>query len=275
MAAIVKANSSLTAGGLAVLGRNISASDSGQVVYTVNYACLSQYADTWAQSFKSGAQPPTPLPVAMLRLDLTRTPQLTELQSQSSNGLTYFNATYSAGIASDLVITRSSETRNISWVASDVELEPGFVRRTVASFDYISTSVTVEGTNSTIQKIDGTVSDCFNARNVNANDVLSNKVANLEKRVVVSTSIRKNRKGEYLNSVTSTGIYTAFDAQPFRLPTESGIPVAPQPTPPAATTNTSTTGSSGTGAIQFPPRFYGGLGAVPTYRNWQDFHGIR
>jgi hypothetical protein len=210
MAAIVKANPTLTAGGLVVIRRNFSTSDRGQVTYEAEYVCLSQFANNHAGRFRSGAEPPTPIPAAMLLLNITRTPTLVDLVSQTNNGITTFNATYAAGVQTDLVITRTSETRSVSWQVIR-DNSPTITQ----GFDYISNSVTATGTNQEIPVIKGSTGRVFNGRNINLFRIIGNELRNVTQTTVESTRQVSNARGEYENSVTSTGIYEAVDSVPI------------------------------------------------------------
>lgn len=208
MSAIVKANASLTAGGLAILKRTFATTDRGQVTYNADYACLSQFAGNHAARFRSGAEPPTPIPSSMLLLNLTRTPTLVDLRTETINGLTYFNATYAAGVETDLVVTTTSETRSVSWRIfnpNDTILNVGF--------DYISISVTATGTNQSIPVVRGGVGATFNSRGLS----LEKLVRSAREKTIESTKQTRTQRGDYENSVTSTGIYEAED-QDFRAP---------------------------------------------------------
>lgn len=200
MAAIVKANANLAAGGLAVLKRSVSTEDSGQVTYTANYVCLSQHANRWTPSFATESAPPTPLPANALLLNLTRAPRLINLETETSNGLTYFNATYSVGTNTDVVTTVSSEIRNVSWQIYGNET-------VTAGFDYVAISVSATATNDEVPVVRGYTGRIFNARNVNPNAL----PANVERQSIETFSRTKRKRGDYANTVTSTGVYVAID----------------------------------------------------------------
>jgi hypothetical protein len=202
MAAIVRSNRSLASGGIVLLRQTLDASDTGQATYSAEYCCLRSYASVWMPRFRSGTTPVTPIPQEILALPLTRQPTLIDVSTESANGLFYFNATYSAGIESDVVITTSTDVRNISWIA-------GYngTQRITASFDYVSTSVRATATNTEVPIISGSVGLPFNVRNV-----LVNPLVLVSNDTIVQTSRTRNARGEYQNSVTSTGIYVAYDA---------------------------------------------------------------
>jgi hypothetical protein len=225
MAAIVKANPSLTSGGLAVLKRSFTTSDDGLMTYMAEYCCLSQYASRWTSVFRTGANPPTPLPANMLQLQLTKTPELYDLQTESLNGLTYFRASYSAGVPTDVTITESSDIRNISWaityptgttirvptygagIGGITGTATSFVttgnETITASFDYVSVSVTATAKNATLPAVKGYVGDSFN--HVNTGGGTATAIPS----TIETFSRTRNRKGEYTYSKTSTGVYTA------------------------------------------------------------------
>jgi len=199
MAAIVRANGSLAAGGIVLIKQTLSASDTGQATYSAQYCCLRSYASLWMPRFRSGTNPVTPIPQEILALPLTRQPTLVDVSTESANGLFYFNATYSAGIESDVVITTSTDVRNISWISAY-----NGAQRITSSFDYVSTSVRATATNTEVPIIEGSVGPPFNTKNFNASSAVSTNT-------IVQTSRTRNTRGEYQNSVTSTGIYVAFD----------------------------------------------------------------
>jgi hypothetical protein len=226
MASIVKANTNLTSGGIAVLKRNFSASDTGQMTYSAEYCCLSQFASRWTPSFKTGTQPPTALPANMLLLQLTKTPTLVDLNTETVSGLTYFRATYSAGVETDVTITQSTDIKNFSWSvtypiqscylgnsyssgslgagASPSLTTPTTICATVGeqtityNFDYISTTVTSESRNQNLPNVRGGVSGPITG-NFRANPGVV--------KLIEQTSQTKNSRGEYTYSKSSTGIY--------------------------------------------------------------------
>ena len=110
MSAIVKANASLTAGGLAVLRREYSTTDDGTLNYAADYCCLSQFANNHIGKFRTGAQPPTAIPASMSQLRIDGTPKLYDLTTNTQNGLTYFNARYSAASLDpgEVIVTEST-----------------------------------------------------------------------------------------------------------------------------------------------------------------------
>ena len=184
-----------------LLKASLDASDSGQATYSAAYCCLRSYAGVWMPRFRSGATPVTPIPQEILALPLTSQPKLIDVSTESANGLFYFNATYSAGIESDVVITTSTDIRNISWIS-------GYngTQRITSSFDYVSTSVRATATNAEVPIINGSVGPPFNTRKFTAG------VTDVRKDTIVQTSRTRSNRGEYQNSVTSTGIYVAYDA---------------------------------------------------------------
>lgn len=212
--AIVKANSSITNGGLAVLKRSFSTSDDGRMTYAVDYCCLSSFAKKWTPYFKIKAQPPTPLPASVLELRLTKTPELSDLQTETMNGLTYFRATYSAGILTEVVVTESSEQRTFSGsVTASVETAGNLgstqtVTGIIAvSFDYISTSVTAQSKNQQLPAVRGSVGPAFNKQIGTINGIKPLLITGIRSNVIESTSSTKTGSGELTYSKTSAGIY--------------------------------------------------------------------
>ncbi len=222
MASIVKANSSLTNGGLAVLKRGFSTSDDGRMTYAADYCCLSSFAKKWTPYFKIKAQPPTPLPASVLELKLTKTPELSDLQTETMNGLTYFRATYSAGILTEVVITESSEQRSFSGSVTASVQTVGNLGSTqtvtgviAVSFDYISTSVTAQSKNQELPAVKGSVGSAFNKQVGTINGIKPLLITGIRSNVVESTSTTKTGSGELTYSKTSTGIYEIGQSTEF------------------------------------------------------------
>ncbi len=196
--------------------RRFNSQDTGQMTYYVEYCCLLRYASKWTKSFQLESEPPTDLPSNMLQLNLTRTPTLKSLETESANGLTYFRATYTAGFETDIVITESSDIRSISWpitypvgyeisVPFTIDGSTSFVttgtETITASFDYVSISVTATTTNSSLDpQVTGSTGEIFNAVNTSGYN-------NVSQQILDTYSKSKNRLGEYTYSKTSTGIY--------------------------------------------------------------------
>jgi hypothetical protein len=211
MAAIIKANSSLSAGNLVVLKQSITTTDDGSMNYAVDYCCLSQFAIKWAPFFRTRAQPPTPLPAAMLQLNLTKTPELFNLNTETQNGLTYYKATYSAGVSTEVIITEESDTRNFTvstnqqvgfWVTTPGTIGGGsnsFVQtgeRTVTTtIDYISVTVTAESKNTNLPAIRGRVEGVGGDYKI---------------KLVERTSKRRDSRGEFTFSKSSSGTIESF-----------------------------------------------------------------
>ena len=219
MSALVKANASLTAGNLAVLKRSFVTTDDGTMRYSVEYVCLSAYATKWTPFFRTRAQPPTPLPAAMLQLNLTKTPELYDLTTETMNGLTYFKATYSAGVSSEVIITEESDVRNftvtttrpVGYTVTTPNTTNGstsFVQtdeETITeSFDYISVTVTAESKNTNLPKVEGRVL----AVSGNSADLFILQAGGVvvpTVRLVNKSSKTRTSRGEYTFSYASSG----------------------------------------------------------------------
>lgn len=217
MAAIVKANTSLTAGNLAVLKRNFASTDSGQMTYFCDYCCLESFAKKWTPYFKIGSKPPTALPANMLLLNLSKTPTLVDLQTESSSGLTYFKATYSAGVESEVTITEESDVRTHSYTyqkdvgiymtpPGSINSEPDFYKtgeETITqSFEYVSVTVTATSKNSKLPEVKGYVLEPQKPIWVTTSNLLT-----FETRTIDTFSKTKNSRGEYTYTARSTGVY--------------------------------------------------------------------
>lgn len=211
MSAIVKANGSLTSGGLSVIKRSFTTADDGSMNYNVDYCCLSQFAIKWAPFFRTRAQPPTPLPAALLQLNLTKTPELFNLSTETLNGLTYYRAQYSAGVSTEVIITEESDTRNFT-VSTNQQVgfwasTPGTIngsssftqtgeRTVTTTIDYISVTVTAESKNTNLPAIQGRVEG----------------VRGYQMKLVERTSKRRDSRGEYTFSKSSSGTIESFTA---------------------------------------------------------------
>ena len=225
MAAIVKANPSLTAGGLAVLRRQYSTTDDGTLNYEAEYVCISQFANNHIGRFRTGAQPPTPIPASMSQLSLESAPKLYDFSTSTQNGLTYFSARYSAAVRglAEVTITQSQETRNFSATFENGEgaiyTSTGNVSQIVvgpftASFDYESTTITCESkSEQSLPDLKGSVG---NIRNVSISTIRGTKV-NLNGRTywkpqtVESLSSSKSSRGNYTFRKSSSGVYVQAD----------------------------------------------------------------
>jgi hypothetical protein len=218
MAAIVKANSTLANGGLAVLKRSFSTEREGKLTYSAEYVCLPQFARNHAAKFITGSFPPTALPAIISDMQIRERPTLYDLQTETINGLTYFRATYSAAGSSEqsLTVTTSSEQRSFSAsLRRRITTGPSGFRTTniindSISFEYISNSVTVSSVNRSVTAQKGSVGARFNViintdfANVGVSYIPS--IPTLAT-TVESSSRSKNSDGSFTNSITSSGIY--------------------------------------------------------------------
>jgi hypothetical protein len=217
MASIVKANPSLTNGGLAVLRRSFSTTDDGTCNYEADYCCLATFANNHIGRFRTGAQPPTAIPASMSQLRLSGTPKLYDFTTYTQSGLTYFNARYSAASLSEgeVIITESQEQRNFSAVVEGTirtagnfgttTTQTGFVS---VSFDYISTTVRVEAKNPrSIPDVRGSVGLPFN-KSVGQISGVNVLALNQWREAYIETSSKtRSSRGSYTYSKSSTGIY--------------------------------------------------------------------
>lgn len=217
MASIVKANASLTAGGLAVLRRSYSTTDDGTLNYEADYCCLAQFANNHIGRFRTGAQPPTAIPSSMSQLRIDGTPKLYDLTTSTQNGLTYFNARYTAASLNpgEVVITESNEQRNFSASVEgfvrtagnfdSTSTQTGFV---TVTFDYISTTVRVEAKNPrSLPQVTGRVSEPFNFSVGMVSGVTANVNGKYRFSTIETSSSTKSSRGTYTYTRSSTGIY--------------------------------------------------------------------
>ncbi len=225
MAAIVKANSSLAAGGLAVLRRQFSTTDDGTCNYEADYACLSQFANAHVGRFRTGSQPPTAIPASMSLLRLSSVPKLYDFTSNTQNGVTTFTARYTAASSDpgEVITTETTEQRSFgATVAASVQTAgnlgatitvSGFV---VVSFDYMSKTVRVEAKNpNSLPSVKGSVGLPFNQSIGTISGQRPFLFAAYRQSVIESTSTTRSSRGNYVYSKSSSGIYEV--TQPFSL----------------------------------------------------------
>lgn len=217
MAAIVKANSSLTSGGLAVLRREYSTTDDGTLNYAADYCCLSQFANNHIGKFRTGAQPPTAIPSSMSQLRVDGTPKLYDLTTNTQNGLTYFNARYSAASLNpgEVVVTESTEQRNFSaTVTGEIRTAGNFGNQVTqtgqvnVSFDYISTTVRVEAKNPrNLPDVKGSVGVPFNKSVGELAGQTAFVAGRWRAATIETTSKQRSSRGIYTYTKSSSGIY--------------------------------------------------------------------
>jgi hypothetical protein len=209
MAAIIKANSTLTSGGLVVMRRSFVTSDDGSMRYSVDYCCLERFANQWTPFFRTRANPPTRLPSEMLQLNLTKTPELYDLTLETVNGLTYFKAAYSAGVSTEVIITEDSDVRNFTITTTrDVGYSvstPGTINGSTSfvktgeetvtnSFDYISVTVTAQSKNTNLPRVQGRI------------EPIAPISYSYRTQLINRSSKTRSSRGEYTYSFSSSGV---------------------------------------------------------------------
>lgn len=217
MASIVKANPSLTSGGLAVLRRQFSTTDDGTLNYEADYCCLAQFTSNHAGKFRTGATPPTAIPGSLSQLRLDGIPTLYDVTTTTQNGLTYFNARYSAASidGGEIVTTESQEQRNFSAAVEGSIRTAGNFGSTATetdtvqvSFDYISTTVRVEAKNPNgLPQVKGTVGIPFNVSIGQISGVNALVVGKWREATIETQSTTRSSRGSYTYSKSSSGIY--------------------------------------------------------------------
>ena len=222
MAAIVKANPSLTAGGLAVLRRQYSTTDDGTLNYEAEYACLSQFANNHIGKFRTGTQPPTPIPASMSLLRLEKTPTLYDFSTNTQNGLTYFTARFTAASSDsgEVITTETQEQRSFSAVVTGTIRSPGNLGSTVTtkgdvnvSFDYISTTVRVEAKNPRVlPEVKGKVGLPFNLSIGNLNGQAATVLGEYRASTIETISKTRSTRGTYTYTKSSSGIYEVTES---------------------------------------------------------------
>jgi hypothetical protein len=221
MSYITKGNASMTAGNLAVLKRSFVTTDDGSMRYSVDYCCLAQFAVKWTSFFRTRAQPPTPLPASMLQLQLTKTPELYDLTTETSNGLTYFRASYSAGVSSEVIITEESDVRNFTVTTSrrvgysvttpfSTNGSTSFVatgeESVTDSIDYVSVTVTAQSKNANLPNVRGRVEAIGTADTRFFFLPNAGGIAIPTSKVINRTSKTRSSLGEYTYSLSSSGV---------------------------------------------------------------------
>jgi hypothetical protein len=217
MASIVKANASLTAGGLAVLRRSYSTTDDGTLNYEADYCCLAAFANNHIGKFRTGAQPPTAIPASMSQLRIDGAPKLYDLTTSTQNGLTYFNARYSAASLDpgEVILTESTEQRNFSATVTGSIRTAGNLGTTITvegqvnvSFDYISTTVRVEAKNPrALPEVKGSVGLPFNKSVGEISGQTAFVFGQWRAATVETTSKSRSSRGTYTYTKSSSGIY--------------------------------------------------------------------
>lgn len=219
MAAIVKANSFLTAGGLAVLKRSFDSREDGSVNYRADYCCLARFANNHIGKFRKGSTPPTAIPVEMLRLSLRRPPALYDLQFSTENGLSYFSAQYitenidTSEAEREITVSRSEDQRTaagfitvtVTTPAPTSLSGPNYIRSTSqqwVSCDYLAVTVTTTSRNAGAGGASGSVGRIFNRRGFPS----SGTIAGLARSTINSTSSTRSSRGDVTFTFTSTGI---------------------------------------------------------------------
>lgn len=217
MASIVKANPSLTAGGLAVLRRQFSTTDDGTCNYEADYCCLAQFANNHIGKFRTGATPPTAIPAGMSALRLSGSPKLYDFTINTQNGLTYMNARYTAASTDpgEVITTETSEQRNFSAVLEgSIRIPSNTGANTTqtgsvnVSFDYISTTVRVEAKNpNALPEVKGSVGAPFNVSIGKISNVTALVNGQWRTSYIETTSKTRSSRGTYTYSKSSSGIY--------------------------------------------------------------------
>ena len=218
MAAIVKANSSLAAGGLAVLRRQFSTTDDGTCNYEADYACLSQFSNAHVGRFRTGSTPPTAIPASMSLLRLASTPKLYDFTSNTQNGVTYFTARYTAASADagEVITTESQEQRSFSAVVTGTIRVPSGISGNLTnatgevnvSFDYISTTIRVEAKNpTTLPNVKGSVGREFNLSIGQLGGERPTVLLQYRASTIETESKTRSSRGTYTFSKSSSGIY--------------------------------------------------------------------
>lgn len=237
--AIVKANYTLSSGGIVVLKRTFQNSLSYNIQYTIEYCCLAQFRHKYVPYFKYGSDPIDGLPSEISNLKGTfsteniyaietedasgffaNTPTLESVEIQTANGLTFFKATYNQYRSTYTTVT-STEQRSFSASATGTgtsgtknpynQGDQTYLEQqqtTTLAFDYMSTTVTVESRNGYYGAGTGSVGNPFNQRITNSNSNVGSVSVPYSASYIDSKSSETSTSGETIYRTSSTGIYT-------------------------------------------------------------------
>lgn len=230
MPSLVKANSKLSAGGMQLTSYSIVAQGDNSLGINADFVCLTRFDSALAAALRVGA----PIPAALLQEDnftallnslrATTLPNVQSCNIDRNYGLTTFRL--SLGVNNDAATDggsggsgpadaplRPPEVTGEVTTSTDMRSLSGSVTQTLFSssnnvvtrnfsfaFDYIATTITVEG------RVSGPVGSTtpgtiFNVRgNINPSFFIGTQD-------ITSTRSYRNNLGQMKNSTTTTGVY--------------------------------------------------------------------
>lgn len=233
MASIVKANSSLTAGGLVQLDQERDLNNASEVSLRIKYMCLKSAAPYWSERLQPGAGLPLPPSAGLMPTlqqgiaKLMRPLTLETVELEIKNGLAYFDCTFEQSF--DITESSTIELRTYEGIISYDYTVPGvsytFSASTDYSFEYYAESMTISAEHTRIWQYGDTVLNLDRLYisaplNVETNVDLDDKL-NIEgdhaPYVEYKRTKTRTNKGTYKYSLTGTVKYRdkeTFIAQP-------------------------------------------------------------
>lgn len=119
MPSLVKSNSALASGGIALLEQNVSTRSSTELIVTAKFVALKAYMDTWAARLQPGSVSPVALNYSGNSLSVTGEPKLNSVQASVQAGLVYFDCQFSAQRA----ITDGSDSITNAIISSSSSIQ--------------------------------------------------------------------------------------------------------------------------------------------------------
>lgn len=96
MSALIKASSSLTAGGLVVVSQEVSVQSASELTLNAEYLCLAANAPRWTDALRVGAGTPLPPPSTINYYNLLSPLTLASVTVNVRHGLCYFSCQFTA-----------------------------------------------------------------------------------------------------------------------------------------------------------------------------------
>lgn len=196
MAKTVRANQRLTSGGLVATKREISTSREGILTYSVQYVCLTQFAQDQIFKFVIEMPPPDALPDKIFALAKDY-PVLHSVNIKEERGITYFDCVYSTASNVNVVVTDSEETKSAVFSEGEVSV----------TFDFVSKTVSVSATNTYPDPESGDCGPPFNVKLIGDSTAAQNLYARVRKDTVETRSKSRSSNGEFSYQTDSMGTY--------------------------------------------------------------------
>jgi hypothetical protein len=242
MPSLVKSNSALASGGIALLEQNVSTRSSTELVVTAKFVALKAHMDKWAARLQPGSVSPVALNYSGNALAVASEPVINTVSITVSSGLVFFDCQFAASrlitddgtnLESSLITSSStislqsfsgSKEFQLATSASNFEL---ITFTPNVSFDYYAESKTLSSSSRKVFEIAQaslTTNSLYvgKAFNINTSSLgafgegllggpLSYSASFgfsfyifIDAQVVLSTSIQKNESGGYSYQATGT-----------------------------------------------------------------------